>query len=159
VELRHRSWSDEFGPTLKMLNEHDAAFVRSTSPSSRHPSARTSCRTSRGFYYLRAHGRNFQKWWHHEHKDERYDHLYTAPEIKEFGETLKAVKKIVRKAYGYMNNHADAKFCRQRRRVEALSRRAGSGGSESGDAEAYPELKAIVPVKAKQDLLTPVRKG
>ena len=41
--------------------------------------------------------------------DERYDYLYTPDEIHAFGETLKAVKKIVRKAYGYMNNHADAK--------------------------------------------------
>ena len=58
------------------------------------------------FYYLRAHGRNAKKWWHHEHKDERYDYFYSAREIQEFGETLQAVRKIVRKSYGYMNNHA-----------------------------------------------------
>src|SRR5678816_3161837 len=61
------------------------------------------------FYYLRAHGRNAKKWWHHEHKDERYDYLYSAAEMAEFGETLKAVRQIVPKTYAYMNNHADAK--------------------------------------------------
>ena len=30
--------------------------------------------------------------------DERYDYLYTPDEVHAFGETLKAVKKIVRKA-------------------------------------------------------------
>jgi hypothetical protein len=32
VELRHRSWSDEFGPTLTLLHEHHAAFVQIDEP-------------------------------------------------------------------------------------------------------------------------------
>ena len=32
VELRHRSRSDEFAPTLNLLNEHDAAFVQIDQP-------------------------------------------------------------------------------------------------------------------------------
>src|SRR5215203_322344 len=32
VELRHRSWSNELSPTLKLLNEHDAAFVQIDEP-------------------------------------------------------------------------------------------------------------------------------
>jgi uncharacterized protein YecE (DUF72 family) len=32
VELRHRSWSDEFGATLKLPNEHDAALVQIDEP-------------------------------------------------------------------------------------------------------------------------------
>jgi uncharacterized protein YecE (DUF72 family) len=32
VELRHRSWSDYFGETLKLLNEHHAAFVQIAEP-------------------------------------------------------------------------------------------------------------------------------
>ena len=58
--------------------------------------------------FLRAHGRNWKKWWHHDHKDERYDYLYKPDEIRTFGETLKAVSTIVPKAYAYLNNHADA---------------------------------------------------
>jgi uncharacterized protein YecE (DUF72 family) len=32
VELRHRSWSDDFGETLKLLNEHHAGFVQIDEP-------------------------------------------------------------------------------------------------------------------------------
>jgi uncharacterized protein YecE (DUF72 family) len=51
----------------------------------------------------------FKKWRHHEQKDERFDYLYKSAEIQEFGETLKAIKKIVRKSYGYLNNNANTK--------------------------------------------------
>ena len=80
---------------------------RAMSRNSRPLSVKPSCRTSRRST-TSAHGRNWKKWWRHEHKDERNEYLYTPPAIKEFGETLTAVKKIGRKAYGYMNNHADA---------------------------------------------------
>ena len=76
VELRHRSWSDDFGPTLKMLNEHDAAFVQIDEPKFKTSIRQNQLPNITSFYYLRAHGRNFKKWWHHEHKDERYDYLY-----------------------------------------------------------------------------------
>ena len=159
VELRHRSWSDDFGPTLKMLNEHDAAFVQIDEPKFKTSIRQNQLPNITGFYYLRAHGRNFKKWWHHEHKDERYDYLYKPAEIKEFGETLKAVKKIVRKSYGYMNNHADAKSV-----ANAIELKDFLGEPVPEDLnpemlKRYPELKAIVPVKATQDLLTPVRKS
>jgi uncharacterized protein YecE (DUF72 family) len=108
VELRQRSWSDEFGPTLKLLNEHHATFVQIDEPKFKTSIRQNQLPNITSFYYLRAHRRR-KKWWHHEHKDERYDYLYKPSEIPAFGETLKAVKKIVGKAYGHMNNHADAK--------------------------------------------------
>jgi uncharacterized protein YecE (DUF72 family) len=107
VELRHRSWSDDFGATLKLLNEHHAAFVQIDEPKFKTSIRQNQLPNITGFYYLRAHERNWKKWWHHEHKDERYDYLYTAPQIQEFGETLKAVEKIVQKSFAYMNNHRE----------------------------------------------------
>jgi uncharacterized protein YecE (DUF72 family) len=157
VELRHRSWSDDFGPTLKMLNEHDAAFVQIDEPKFKTSIRQNQLPNITAFYYLRAHGRNFKKWWHHEHKDERYDYLYKPSEIQEFGETLKAVKKIVRKSYGYMNNHAEAKSVAN---AIELKHFLGEPVPEELNPEMlkrYPELKAIVPVNDKQDLLTPAR--
>ena len=113
-------------------------------------SFRTSIRQNQlpnitSFYYLRAHGRNAQKWWHHTHKDERYDYLYTPEEVREFGETLKAVRAIVRKSYAYMNNHADAKSV-----VNAIQLKnfLGEPIEEEFNPELvkrYPTLKAIVP--------------
>ena len=82
VELRHRSWSDEFGSTLKLLNAHDAAFVQIDEPKFKTSIRQNQLPNIKSFYYLRAHGRNSQKWWHHEHKDERYDYLYGPSEIQ-----------------------------------------------------------------------------
>jgi hypothetical protein len=158
VELRHRSWSDDFGPTLKLLNEHDAAFVQIDEPKFKTSIRQNQLPNITSFYYLRAHGRNWKKWWHHEHKDERYDYLYKPAEIQEFGETLKALKKIVRKAYAYMNNHADAKSVAN---AIELKHFLGEPVPENLHQELlrrYPALKVMVPVKAKQNLLTPVRK-
>jgi uncharacterized protein YecE (DUF72 family) len=157
VELRHRSWSDDFGPTLTLLNDYHAAFVQIDEPKFKTSIRQNQLPNITSFYYLRAHGRNFKKWWHHEHKDERYDYLYAAPEIEAFGETLKAVRTIVRKSYGYMNNHADAKSV-----ANAIELKHFLGEPVPDDLhpemlKRYPELKAIVPVKATQDVPVPVR--
>ena len=158
VELRHRSWSDDFAPTLKLLNEHDAAFVQIDEPKFNTSIRQNQLPNITSFYYLRAHGRNWKKWWHHEHKDERYDYLYKPGEIQAFAETLKAVKKIVRKAYGYMNNHADAKSV-----ANAIELKHVLGDPIPEDLHPemltrYPTLKVVTPVKAKRNVLTAVRK-
>jgi uncharacterized protein YecE (DUF72 family) len=158
VELRHRSWSDEFGPTLRLLNEHDAAFVQIDEPKFKTSIRQNQLPNITSFYYLRAHGRNWKKWWHHDHKDERYDYLYKPGEIQEFGETLKAVKKIVRKAYGYMNNHADAKSVANAIELKQFLGEPVPENLQPEMLKRYPALKTMVPVKAKQNELTPVRK-
>ena len=109
MELRHRSWSDGFGPTLSLLNEHDAALVQIDEPKFKTSIPQNQLPNIKSFYLPACPWEKFQEWWHHEHKDERYDYLYKPEEIQEFGETVKAVKKIVRRAYAYFDNHADAK--------------------------------------------------
>ena len=145
VELRHRSWSDDFGKTVKLLNEHHAAFVQIDEPKFKTSIRQNQLPNITSFYYLRAHGRNWRKWWHHENKDERYDYLYTAPEIEEFGDTLKAVEKIVKKSYAYMNNHANAQAV-----VNAIELKDFLGQPIREDLnpeliKRYPELKKILP--------------
>jgi uncharacterized protein YecE (DUF72 family) len=159
VELRHRSWSDDFGPTLDMLNEYDAAFVQIDEPKFKTSIRQNQLPNLKSFYSLRAHGRNFMKWWRHEHKDERYDYLYKPAEIQEFGETLKAVKKIVRKAYGYMNNHANAQAVANAIELKHFLKEPVPDDLNPEMLKRYPALKAIVPVTVKQDWLLPVRKG
>lgn len=144
VELRHRSWSDDFAPTLQLLNEHHAAFVQIDEPKFRTSIRQNQLPNLTSFYYLRAHGRNAAKWWHHEHKDERYDYLYTAPEVKEFGETLAAVRTIVRKVYGYMNNHADAKAVANAIELKHLLNEPIPEDYTPEFIERYPRLRGVV---------------
>jgi uncharacterized protein YecE (DUF72 family) len=153
VELRHRSWSDQFGPTIELLNEHDAAFVQIDEPKFKTSIRQNQLPNITSFYYLRAHGRNWKKWWHHEHRDERYDYLYTGAQIKEFGETLQAVEKIVKKSYAYMNNHANAQAVTNAIQLKDF---LGQPIEEDFNPELiklYPQLKKIVEVSKPAELV------
>jgi hypothetical protein len=89
--------------------------------------------------------------WHYAHRDERYDYLYTALDSESFGETLKTVKPIVRKSYGYMNDHAEAKAVADVIELKHLLGEPVPGNLKPATLKRDPELKAIVPVKARQD--------
>jgi uncharacterized protein YecE (DUF72 family) len=105
VELRHQSWDD----SASLLAEHGAvgAFIDE-------PKFQTSIHqdpsTSGDLLYLRLHGRQFSKWWKHEHRNERYDYLYTVDEIRPYVERLKQkMEKGLKRAYTFFNNHPGAK--------------------------------------------------
>ena len=109
VELRHSSWSDRIAETLALLNTFGAAWVQIDEPKFRFSIRQNYLPNVEGFYYMRLHGRNVEKWWRHEKSEERYDYLYSADELKEFSETAGAAKRLVKKLYLYTNNHFSAK--------------------------------------------------
>ena len=144
VELRHRSWSDAFGDTLGLLNAFNAAWVQIDEPKFTLSIRQNWLPNITGFYYVRLHGRNVAKWWHHEHRDDRYDYLYSSEELEEFTETAAAAKELVKKAYLYTNNHFAAKSV-----VNAVMLKAQLGEPLEGEyppelVERYPEIKSLV---------------
>jgi uncharacterized protein YecE (DUF72 family) len=144
VELRHRSWSDAFGDTLQLLNSHRAAWVQIDEPKFKFSIRQNALPNVTGFYYMRLHGRNAAQWWRHEHRDDRYNYLYSADELKEFSEVAGAAKEIVKKAYLYTNNHFSAKSV-----VNAVMLKAQLGEPIDGEypaelVERYPEIKDLV---------------
>ena len=107
VELRHRSWSD----VLPELQSFDAVPAFIDEPKFK-DSIRQDFEAATGpFLYLRLHGRKFEKWWRHEHRNERYDYLYTPEELQPYVIRLKSVieSKDVQRAYIFFNNHPGAK--------------------------------------------------
>jgi len=107
VELRHQSWTD-VQPVLSSL---DAVPAFIDEPKFR-DSIRQDFDASAGpLLYLRLHGRQFAKWWRHEHRNERYDYLYTREELEPYSVRLKSVleSKAIQKAYVFFNNHPAAK--------------------------------------------------
>jgi len=144
VELRHRSWSDAFGDTLGLLNAFNAAWAQIDEPKFKLSIRQNWLPNITGFYYVRLHGRNVEKWWHHEHRDDRYDYLYSSEELEEFTETAAAAKELVKKAYLYTNNHFAAKSV-----VNAVMLKAQLGEPLEGEyppelVERYPEIKSLV---------------
>jgi len=144
VELRHRSWSDAFGDTLEVLNAFQAAWVQIDEPKFRFSIQQNALPNVTGFYYMRLHGRNAAQWWRHDKSEDRYNYLYSAEELKEFAETTKAAKELVKKAYLYTNNHFAAQSV-----VNAVMLKAQMGEPIEGEypvalVERYPEIQNLV---------------
>ncbi|MGH9256168.1 MAG: DUF72 domain-containing protein [Vicinamibacterales bacterium] len=146
VELRHRSWSDRFADTQALLNAFQAAWVQIDEPKFRFSIRQNALPNITGFYYMRLHGRNAAQWWRHDKSEDRYNYLYSGEELKEFTETAKAAKELVRKAYLYTNNHFAAKSV-----VNAVMLKAQLGEPIDGEypaalVERYPDIRHLVTV-------------
>jgi uncharacterized protein YecE (DUF72 family) len=144
VELRHRSWSDDLGDTLSLLNGFGAAFVQIDEPKFRLSIRQNYLPNVTSFYYMRLHGRNAAAWWHHEKSEDRYNYLYSADELREFSDVAGAAKDLVKKSYLYTNNHFSAKSV-----VNAVMLKAQLGQPIEGEYPAelvkqYPELANLV---------------
>ena len=144
VELRHRSWSDAFGETLQILNAFGAAWAQIDEPKFSFSIRQNALPNITGFYYMRLHGRNAAEWWRHDKSEDRYNYLYSAEELKTFAESAGAVKKLVKKAYLYTNNHFAAKSV-----VNAVMLKAQLGEPIEGEyppelVERYPEIRGLV---------------
>ncbi|MSO45838.1 MAG: DUF72 domain-containing protein [Acidobacteria bacterium] len=144
VELRHRTWSDDVGGTLQLLNAFGAAWVQIDEPKFRFSIRQNALPNVTGFYYMRLHGRNAAQWWRHEHRDDRYNYLYSAEELKEFSEIAGSARELVKKTYLYTNNHFSAKSV-----VNAVMLKAQLGEPIEGAyppelVERYPEILDLV---------------
>jgi uncharacterized protein YecE (DUF72 family) len=105
VEVRHISWNEpEFYAELAsgrigIVNVDQPLF---------HNSLRPSARATSSLGYIRVHGRNYKDWFRKTAgRDERYDYLYSAAELKGWAERTKALAKEpnVTDVYVVNNNH------------------------------------------------------
>ena len=158
VELRHSSWSDAVGETLTLLNAFNAAWVQIDEPKFRFSIRQNYLPNVTGFYYMRLHGRNAAQWWRHEHRDDRYNYLYSGDELREFAETAGAAKALVKKAYLYTNNHFSAKSVVNAVMLKAQLGQPIEGAYPPEILERYPELTDLVSVKSKRGEVEEVEK-
>jgi uncharacterized protein YecE (DUF72 family) len=143
VELRHRTWSDDPGSTLAVLNRHRAAWVGIDEPKFRSSISQDLLPNVTGFHYLRLHGRNAAQWWDHAAAEDRYDYLYSAEELEPFAAAATLARRLVKKLYLYMNNHFEAKAVAN---AVMLKHRLGepiAGTYPESFLERYPQLRGI----------------
>jgi len=135
VELRHASWSGNLPA--------DAVPVFIDEPKFR-DSIRQDIETAPGgILYVRFHGRQFGKWWRHEHRNERYDYLYKPEELEPYAIRLKSVleNKEIQRAYIFFNNHPGAKAVANAIMMRALLDVPVEMELPERLVEAFPELK------------------
>jgi uncharacterized protein YecE (DUF72 family) len=144
VELRHRSWSDHADAVTALLGAHRSAWVQIDEPKFHFSIRQTQLPNLRSLYYMRLHGRNAEKWWTHDHPDERYNYLYSPGEIDGFADTVNRVRQLVHRIYVYMNNHFAGKAV-----ANAAALRHAIGQPVPGEytdqmQERYPFLRSFV---------------
>jgi len=144
VELRHRSWSDAFTETLRILSNTGTAWVQIDEPKFRFSIRQTFRPNTEGVFYMRLHGRNAADWWTHKASEDRYNYLYSAKELQPVAETVKEAARATRKAYVYMNNHYSAKAVAN---AAVLKHQLGQelrGEYPAEFVERYPEVAPLV---------------
>jgi uncharacterized protein YecE (DUF72 family) len=107
VELRHSSWSE----VLAALVDLGAVPAFIDEPKFKDSIRQEIVTPGSKYVYLRFHGRKFDKWWRHEHRNERYDYLYSAEELQPYVVHVKSIleNKDIQRAYIFFNNHPGAK--------------------------------------------------
>ena len=155
VELRHRSWSDNIADTLALLNGFGAAWVQIDEPKFRFSIRQNYLPNAKGFYYMRLHGRNVEKWGRHEKSEDRYDYLYSSEELKEFSETADAARRLVKKLYLYTNNHFSAKSVANAVMIKKQLGEPIEGEYPPEFTARYPDLAGIIASRtsSESDLL------
>jgi uncharacterized protein YecE (DUF72 family) len=151
VELRHRSWSDQIADTLGLLNGFEAAWVQIDEPKFRFSITQNYLPNVQGFYYMRLHGRNAAAWWRHAQSEDRYNYLYSAAELTELTETASAVRRLVKKAYLYANNHFSAKSVANAVMIKQQLGEPIEGDYSEEFISRYPELQGAVTIKEAAD--------
>ena len=153
VELRHRSWSDNFHSTLSLLNSHNAALTQIDEPKFKVSIRQNQLPNITGFYYMRLHGRNAAQWWKHDKSEDRYNYLYSADELKSFSETAGAARRLVKKFYLYFNNHFASKAVVNAVMIKKQLGEPVAGLYPRGFVERYPETASIVSIEPTPQLV------
>lgn len=102
VEFRHEEWIDD--RIFELLEEEGLGYVCVDEPQFKTlvpPVVRTTSKIG----YVRFHGRNYKKWWHHEQSHERYDYLYEDEQLKEWVPKIAKLERQTEKTFVSMNNH------------------------------------------------------
>ena len=146
VELRHRSFSDDPIETMDLLAEYGAALVQIDEPKFRTSIRQDPASGTKGFYYLRLHGRNARQWWKHDASEDRYNYLYSDSELEPFVEAADEAAARVKKAYVYANNHFSAKSVANAATIKNKLGQPLPGEYPEAFVQRYPDLEGLVKI-------------
>jgi uncharacterized protein YecE (DUF72 family) len=106
IEVRHSSWNNE--ETLRRFAEKGVAFCNIDQPLLGKAIGATEYVTS-PIAYVRLHGRNYEQWFDCDSRDDRYNYLYTEPELRKWAGHVKNIAKQAEVTFVVTNNHFEGK--------------------------------------------------
>jgi uncharacterized protein YecE (DUF72 family) len=106
LEFRNSGWVSDgaLDETTGLLRELDCGFCCVDEPRLKGLLPPVTALTSR-LAYVRFHGRNAEKWWHHDHPWERYNYLYSAEELQEWRSPVLDLAREAQETFVFFNNH------------------------------------------------------
>jgi uncharacterized protein YecE (DUF72 family) len=106
IEVRHNSWTNE--GTLRHFAKKRVAFCNIDQPvlgNAVTPSEHVTAPVG----YVRLHGRNYEQWFDSDSSKDRYNYLYTAPELRTWKTRIDAIAEKAEKTFVIANNHFGGK--------------------------------------------------
>ncbi len=102
IELRHDSWlSDD---ALDFVRSLGVGWCNIDQPAHQHCIPPTELVAS-SIGYVRLHGRNHARWFDHDEASQRYDYLYTEPEIDAWVARVRRIAAQAERTFVFTNNH------------------------------------------------------
>ena len=139
VEVRHSSWDN--AETVSYFEQKNVSFCNIDQPQIGRSLAPTEHVTA-PVGYVRLHGLNYDQWFEAERSEDRYNYLYSAPELAGWSEKIERIAKKAKVTYVVANNHFEAKAG-----VNALELKHMITSQRVKAPETllrhYPELKSI----------------
>lgn len=102
IEFRHRTWLR--GGVFDLLRELQFGICCVDQPQLPSLLPPFAVATS-PIAYVRLHGRNAEKWWHHQEAWERYDYSYSQSELAPWVPKIKELDEAAEHTFVFANNH------------------------------------------------------
>jgi uncharacterized protein YecE (DUF72 family) len=106
IEVRHNSWTNE--GTLRYFAKKGIAFCNIDQPllgNAITPSDHVTAPVG----YVRLHGRNYEQWFDSDSRNDRYNYLYTDPELRSWKTRIDTIAEKAEKTFVVANNHFEGK--------------------------------------------------
>lgn len=157
VELRHRSWSDQRGDVVRLLDAAGAAWTLIDEPKFsssvfQSPVVAREELARRPWAYIRLHGRNAAQWWDPPAAEDRYDYLYGDEELTPFADIAEAARALGKKLYLYANNHFGGKAVANAAQLRARVNDPVRGTFPRAFGERFPGIEQVVAIEPPDTL-------
>ena len=106
VEVRHNGWTNE--ATLRYFAEKGIAFCNIDQPKLG-DAIRPTEHVTAPIGYVRLHGRNYEQWFDSDSRNDRYNYLYTEPELEHWKTRINTIAEKAGKTFVIANNHFEGK--------------------------------------------------
>jgi uncharacterized protein YecE (DUF72 family) len=117
VEVRHNGWTNE--GTLRYFMEKGVAFCNIDQPLLGKAVVPSGHVTS-NLGYVRLHGRNYEQWFDSDSRNDRYNYLYTRPELEKWKGRIDVIAGQAQKTFVIANNHFEGKAAVNALQLESM---------------------------------------